>query len=95
MLSVWRLSKRPAMAIDMLGKARNEQADIVAQIRNILAVGGAKRMGLPLILIPYRLNRLPKVHHHQSLYRKSALCSRLVQLNRENGLKINKIVIGC
>lgn len=39
MLSVWRLSeRRPTMDIDMLGKTRNEQADIIAQIRNILAV---------------------------------------------------------
>jgi len=39
MLSVWRLpQRRPTMDIDMLGKTRNEEVDIIAQIRNILAV---------------------------------------------------------
>lgn len=39
MLRVWRSPEfRPTMDIDMLGITRNEEADIVAQIRNILAV---------------------------------------------------------
>ena len=39
MLRVWRSPElRPTMDIDMLGKTSNEEADIVAQIRNILTV---------------------------------------------------------
>jgi predicted nucleotidyltransferase component of viral defense system len=39
MLRVWRSPElRPTMDIDMLGKTSNEEADIVAQIRDILTV---------------------------------------------------------
>jgi hypothetical protein len=39
MLRVWRSPElRPTMDIDMLGRTSNEEADIVAQIRDILAV---------------------------------------------------------
>ena len=39
MLRVWRLPElRPTMDIDMLGRTSNEEADIVAQIRDILTV---------------------------------------------------------
>ena len=39
MLRIWRSPElRPTMDIDMLGRTSNEEADIVAQIRDILAV---------------------------------------------------------
>ena len=39
MLRVWRSAEfRPTMDIDLLGRTRNEEADIVAQIRDILLV---------------------------------------------------------
>ena len=39
MLKVWRSAEfRPTMDIDLLGRTRNEEADIVAQIRDILLV---------------------------------------------------------
>jgi len=39
MLRVWRSPElRPTMDIDMLGKTNNDEADIIAQIRDILAV---------------------------------------------------------
>ncbi len=39
MLRVWRAPElRPTMDIDMLGRTSNEEADIIAQIRDILAV---------------------------------------------------------
>jgi len=42
MLRVWRSPElRPTMDIDMLGKTSNEEADIVLQIRDILAVNVA------------------------------------------------------
>ncbi|MCP3954300.1 MAG: nucleotidyl transferase AbiEii/AbiGii toxin family protein [Desulfobacterales bacterium] len=42
MLRVWRSPElRPTMDIDMLGKTRNEEADIVLQIRDILAANVA------------------------------------------------------
>ncbi|MBL7224903.1 MAG: hypothetical protein ISS59_02100 [Desulfobacteraceae bacterium] len=39
MLRVWRSPElRPTMDIDMLGRTSNEESDIIAQIRDILAV---------------------------------------------------------
>ena len=39
MLRVWRAPElRPTMDIDMLGRTSNEEADIIAQIRDILTV---------------------------------------------------------
>lgn len=60
MLRVWRSPEiRPTMDIDLLGRASNDEASIVTQIREIMTVD-VEPDGSALNLLRFRLNGSPK-----------------------------------